>query len=824
MIMKASGKQIRLTVNWQRLIFSFRKLPALFLLWGLCEHVYSQNDSSEFLRHQFDVYRKQVLQEKLFVHTDKSVYLTGEILWFKIYEVDAFFHMPFAISAVAYVELLDKNDKPLLQAKLALNKGDGNGSFDLPVMLNSGNYKLRAYTNWMKNFSPDYFFEKTVMIINTQKITDSDQPPQTLQRHIDFFPEGGNLVNSLRSKVAFRVTDQYGKGMDCEGILMDNNGDSITSFRSLKFGIGNFSFTPVDRHTYKAVIRFAGGIQIEKELPQAYDKGFVMRLERKDSGHLEITVRQAKDSPANSSQLIYLFAHTRESIKWAGTKTVRNGKAVFLVDISKLGDGISQLTIFDDNRKPVCERLYFICPKKGLQLVVKKSDSIYDCRKKIKLNIFSEDRSGNPRQADLSLAVYRLDSLQSPDGVNIDNYLWLTSDLTGRIESPDYYFNNTEPETIEASDNLMLTHGWRRFRWEDVLQNRKPGFEFTPEYNGHSITGKITDSRSGLPGQHIDGFLSVPGNNTQFRNAKSDGRGRIKFEMKNFFGSSEIVVQTNPLHDSGYTIDIASPFADKYSSIPLPYFSMPENAPQSLLYASVNTQVQHLYADKKLQEFLMPAADTSAFYADPDDRYVLDNYTRFTTLEEIIREYVQGVNISKTAGKFSLVVSDKISQARLNGTPLVLIDGVPVFDIDKFINDYDPLKIYKLEVVKRKYFFGYKSFDGILAFTTYKGDLAGYELDRNAIVLNYEGLQLQRRFYSPEYENEEQLNNHLPDFRNLLYWNPEIKTNSQGNQEEEFYTSDLPGKYAMMVQGIDASGLTGCQLVLFEVRGKGKSK
>ncbi len=785
-------------------------------------HTFAQADSSLALLHQFDIYRKQVLQEKLFVHTDKSVYFAGEILWFKIYNVDAFFHMPLDISSVAYVEILDKNNKSLLQAKLALNKGDGNGSIFLPVNLNSGNYKLRAYTNWMKNFAPDYFFEKPVTIINSQKITDTISQQKIVKYDIGFFPEGGNLVNAIQSKVAFRIADQYGKGIDCDGILIDDNNDTILAFRPFKFGIGNFSFTPATYHTYKAVIIFTDGRKVVKELPRAYDNGYVMHLEHIDNGQLEITVRQPAGTGGDAGQLTYLFIHTRGSIKWVGSKAIQNGMAAFLVDCNKLGDGISQLTVFNKDKQPVCERLYFSYPKKKLQVAIHTDQPAYECRKKVNIDIFSGGQDGKPRQADLSLAVYRLDSLQTLDGINIDNYLWLTSDLGGGIESPDYYFKNKGLETEEAMDNLMLTHGWRRFKWEDVLQDRKPTFRFVPEYNGHIISGKITDGRTGLPGKKIDGFLSVPGTGIQFRNAISNSQGRIKFEMKNFYGSQEIIVQTNTQQDSGYRVDISSPFVDQYSANPLPYFSLPEKNLHSLLYGSINTQVQNLYVGNKLQQFRMPMTDSVGFYAPPDEKYLLDDYTRFTTLEEIITEYVLAVNISKRAGKFHLVVTNRFTKQKFDNDPLVLIDGVPVFDIDKFMTNVDPLKINKLEVVERKYFFGYQSFDGILNFTTYKGDLAGYELDPHAIATDYEGLQLQRKFYSPRYETEELSGSHLPDFRNLLFWAPEIKTNIYGKQEEGFYTSDLPGRFAIMVQGLDASGMTGSQVLLFDVKSRTK--
>ena len=160
---------------------------------------------------------------------------------------------------------------------------------------------------------------------------------------------------------------------------------------------------------------------------------------------------------------------------------------------------------------------------------------------------------------------------------------------------------------------------------------------------------------------------------------------------------------------------------------------------------------------------------------------------------------------------------DKITREELGDDPLVLVDGVPVFDMDKVMK-LDPLKMSRLDVLARRYILGYNSFDGIASFTTYKGDLNGFELDPHAIVVDYEGIQLQRKFYAPEYETEQQLTSHLPDFRNLLFWEPEVKTKSDGKETLGFYTSDLPGKYAIVLQGINASGMSGSQVVFFDVK------
>jgi hypothetical protein len=121
------------------------------------------------LQNNFAAYQKINLHEKIYVHTNKNVYLTGEILWFKIYNTDGSTNKMLDVSKVVYVELLDNKHNAVLQAKIAMSQGTGNGSFYIPFSLSNGNYQLRAYTNWMKNFEADYFFEKQVTIINPVK-------------------------------------------------------------------------------------------------------------------------------------------------------------------------------------------------------------------------------------------------------------------------------------------------------------------------------------------------------------------------------------------------------------------------------------------------------------------------------------------------------------------------------------------------------------------------------------------------------------------------------------------------------------------------------
>lgn len=772
-------------------------------------YAFCQNNISSSIENSFAQYAQNTLQEKVFVHTDKNFYLAGEIIWCKLYDVDASSHKPLDVSKVAYVELLDAANKPVLQAKICLSNGNGNGSLFIPVNINSGRYKLRAYTNWMKNFDVNYFFEKTISITNTQKTVEVTNTKPLLQYDVQFFPEGGNLVNNIQSKVAFKVTDQYGRGAAYSGAVVNENNDTLLRFKPSKFGMGNFIFIPSSDHAYKAIIQIENGNIITKELPQIYKEGFVLSVDDNKKDSITVTVK----CNIGNEREAFLFVHANDSVEMAERLVLQNGTASLSINKNNFSDGISHLTLFNSSKQPVCERLYFKYPVKKIQLTVSADEKGYDTRKKINLSITSADENKKSVAANLSVSVYRFDSLQSEEADNINSYLWLTSDLNGRIESPSYYFSRAA--TTEEIDDLMLTHGWRRFRWENVLQNKMPAFKFAPEYNGHLVSGRVIDTRTNTAAKNIMAYLSVPGLRTQFANCLSNDTGEVRFELKNFYASSEIIAQTKTTIDSFYRVDIFNPFSENYSSYSMLPYSLPQY-PNTLKSENISVQVQNVYGGNKINRFIIPSLDTTAFYYAPDQRYYLDDYTRFTTMEEVLREYVALVSVRRKDRSYHLPVLNVNTQQPFAEDPLILLDGVPVFNIDKLM-EFDPLKIKKLEVVNRKYFLGASAYEGILNWTTYNGDLAGFELDPHATIIDYEALQLQREFYSPVYETEKQKSSHLPDFRNVLYWAPNVVT-AQGKSQLNFYTSDLPGKYIVVLQGISSDGKSGYTTATFEVR------
>ena len=777
---------------------------------------YAQNPVTDSLQQQFSRFTQNTFTEKVYLHTDRNFYIAGEILWFKAYITDGILNAPADLSKVAYVDVIDISNKVFLQTKIALKSGKGNGSLYLPVNMPSGKYKIRSYTNWMKNADAAFYFEKAFTVVNAQSTAGLVVAGTTPEYDIQFFPEGGNLVKNVESKVAFRMTDKNGKGVQAfSGIVLNQNRDTIAVFNPSRFGIGYFNFTPADTHLYKAYITTPSGSTVVKDLPAAMEEGYTMKLRKADQGQVEVTVHSR--NTGNTASAVYLFIHTRGLVKNVQTKVLQNSSAHFIIAEDILGDGISHFTVFNNLRQPVCERLYFKNPLNRLVIHAKTNVPGYGMRKKVNVDVNSADSHNESIPANMSLAVYRLDSLQTSEQSDIFSYLWLSADLKGTVESPSWYFSGSD-STAEAMDNLMLTHGWRRFAWTAIQQNRLPTYKFLPEYTGHIITGKITDSATRKPLTDVIVYLSVPGDRTQFYASSSDANGNIRFYTREAYGPGEVILQPEGFSVSSYNIDINTPFQDQFSTKPLAALQLSAGLKNAIEQNSVNAQVQRKFLADQLRIYNLPQTDSIAFYGRPDEKYLLDDYTRFTTMEEVLREYVSGVLVGRAKGKFHLNVIDVVNNRLFKDNPLVLLDGVPVHDMDRIMS-YDPLKIRKLELVKRRYYYGPLVVDGILNFTTYKGNLPEFEVDSRAVILDYEGMQWQREFYSPLYETEAQAASRLPDFRNILYWCPDVITGKDGRAALTFFTGDVKGKYIGVIEGMSAGGKAGSSTFGFEVKG-----
>jgi len=744
----------------------------------------------------FEQFRSRVYQEKLFVHLDRETYLTGEFILASFFLVHADDHTLANTSAVAYMDVLDASGASVLETKIPLSQGRGSCSVFVPATLTSGKFQLRAYTKWMRNGGPAFFFTKELTIINPFTTPLSTAPPKN-KPAIRFFPEGGNVVNGIRQRFAFEVTDENGKGINFPGKLMNEQGEVVADLEPVHEGRGTFYITP--RAGDKYTPRFESVADLQFKFPQINQDGMVMELQRRDS-IVEVQIRSTGEF---ERERINILIHTRQLKPVSLSGVIKNNEARFEIPLTSFAEGVSHLTLFDSELHPICERLFFKPVKQPIAPTLQAPVSVTP-RGKTEIKI---QNTGNDASA--SITVYRLDSLTNKPAHGIVEYLWLTSDIPG-VNRPEQFFVNGESALAHA-DLLMMTKGWSRFKWESILSNQV-NLPHLPESSGHLVEGIVTD-QSNVPVPGINAVLASPGRKIDVLHATSNDKGQVSFQLKNFEGSRLLVGRTT--QPDVYLLQLKSPFETSRWESRNTTFTLSPKTAQTLTERSVSLQVQDVFYSERFHQ--IPAfKDTVAFYGKADKTYMLDDYTRFPVMEEVLREYVSEVWVRKRKDDFILKVVDRIKGGVFDEEPLVLIDGVPITTNEMM--KINPILVKKLDVITGRFFAGPVTYPGIVSFSTYGNDLNGIQLAPSLLQKAYEGFQMQREFYEPVYDSDEKQKSPMPDRRHVIAWKPIVNFKRDEAKTMNFYASDIPGTYVVVCEIIDKNGKAGTSMTTFVVR------
>ncbi|HPE76396.1 MAG TPA: hypothetical protein PLC80_09915, partial [Draconibacterium sp.] len=439
--------------------------------------------------------------EKIYLHTDRTNYNSGDDLWFKVYLVDADSHKPEALSKVAYVEIISPLAEILSTKIIKIDDGCGNGDFKLPIDLVSGEYTVRAYTTYMRNFDDAFFFRKKIYVKQVrQNIAgpgDSKQEEniedsikynsEILKPDVQFFPEGGYLVCGFLNQVGIKALGPDGKGIDISGTITDNSGKKVMEFSTLKFGLGMIKMIPRKGEKYKARI-FYNGDEYFYDLPNALNDGVVMQVNEEEDIYKVIVYSSLKNSAGNFS-----FISTQKNNVVSITEVPFNAAGkILIVPKDIFNEGIAQFTLLDSNNKPLCERLIFVEDSDfGLNVNLVPSKKEYRKRELVELDFSTEQSFYKMPEAKLSVAVAQLQAMPDNFELDIKSQLLLKSEIKGEIEQPGYYFHSDDPQRKKVLDLLMMTQGWRRFVWNDSLNTNTPALTF-PIETGLRFEGRIS--------------------------------------------------------------------------------------------------------------------------------------------------------------------------------------------------------------------------------------------------------------------------------------------------------------------------------------------
>lgn len=829
-------------------------------------------------------------REKLFLHLSQPYYGAGDTIRFKAYLTDAVFHRPDTLSNFLYVDLSDRLGTVVASRKIKRDSlGFANG-LPLPDTLPAGEYTLRAYTGWMLNFDPAFFFRRNLSVgsMRSERVRSSvaysgeqvivrfsdaegkpvrdasasyelfdragrrvggfrqrttstgalfvDLPhdsirnggsirmmldeggtvfrrtvflePETHDFAVGFFPEGGDLVDGVPRKVAFKAERSDGYPEDVRGSVLDSRGDTVVSFASEHDGMGAFLLCARQGETYRAVCR-AGRREITVALPEIRP-GACALTAAQSSGRI---LYKADGTVPRGSRLV---GHIRGDCCCVVPIDPQRPSGAILAD--SLPEGILHLLLVDSTGRPRSERLVFLKRTgKRERWTVTPDKPRYGKREKVRVGISLEDSDGKPVSADLSVSVtdrraVRYDSL----GDDIRTNLLLCSDVKGYVHNPGYYFLGDDPAAAHRLDLVMLTHGWRRFRAGN-LYDPEP---FSPKHfveRGQYLSGKVI----GIAGRAAPGALvsAVALNRDNVADAaQADDSGRFVLSGLDFADTVLFMVSAKTRRGKPtQRIDLDGLYPRPPLTDRPPFPDSAESVRKAVRDYLKQQKLQHTTIDgMKVYELegvevksVNPQKQQVTSFGALYDTIKMSKYKPIT-LYNYVCSYMPEVHREKDLLYLKRMDWDqelKYALAQLNvNRQIVDLDYLKNYLID----DVDYIYVAKDTDWRTKHA---RQINAGINLPTYPyridiflkpGRKYGIPDTQTCKVVGYsENIE----FYHPVYDTPEKVNDGNSDNRTTLYWNPYVETDPDGNTTIEFYTNDTDqADYDIDIEGIAPDG------------------
>jgi hypothetical protein len=805
-----------------------------------------ENDFIRSIKKKLNTYNEQMPQDRVYLQFDKPMYEPGDNIWFSAFVRDGATLKASSKSDIVHVEFLNPKGTVEKTINIIAKNGVAAGDFSLDEEALGGIYKVRAYTNWMKNESPDKAFEKELQVqdvvlpnlkmkldferkafgagdeviakieLNTNEnkplsnhsikfvanldgkqiiakadATDADgiqyikfNLPKELKTNdgllnvmidyngstesisrsipivlnkikLDLFPEGGDLVSGLKTKVAFRALNEFGKPADVEGEVLNDKGTKVASFSSFHQGMGAFDFTPKANEKYSVKITKPENITQTFEMPAALERGYVMNV---DANKNDVTVLLN----TTETEELSLVAQVRGKMYYSTVVSAKKGENKITFPTANFPMGVAQITLFDSKGIERAERLAFVNKDKQLAVSIETEKEKYLPREKVKMKIIVKDERGMPMPAVLSMAVVNDQFLSFADDKtgNILSQLLLQEDIKEKVEEPAFYFSKKEAKADEALDYLLMTSGWRHFTWEKIITEAVPAVAYASERA--IISGTVLDAYTGKP---IANSKIKVGNGAEYF---TDDNGKFIFNK-----------------------------IDLYAPVMLTYSADNYAAQSQYVYNYTQNMSMYLYDNKYYNNYYYKTVPSSSARGSRDDMDAMVPMVQ----EGAGMANVENLKAMEKPNKNIVFKENKKSKA----------PGVPQQNRNENANNVNVVakeqqkadkkgELAKAEAKDERFVAGKKR--KIMAEDALFDEENQWQQPQ--IVSYYRA----RAFAAPVYDKEENVEMRT-DFRNTIYWNPTVEVDKSGTKTVEFYTSDDITSFRTTVEGISTDGTVG---------------
>lgn len=789
------------------------------------------------------------VSEKVYLHIDRVSYTSGDDIWFKAYVVDPSTNKLSINTNKLYVELIAPDASIIRKRTVRIENGTGHGDFQLNDSIPSGRYRIRAYTNFMRNYDEHFFFLKEITILSPYDEAEGlNNTIKPVDNKIDvrFFPEGGSLVDNVTSRIAFKAVNALGKGTDVTVKLYSPSGEQLAVFNSIHKGMGYFNIQPGFGNTYYAVVQSGDSTETRASLPQSFPTGLVIRtLINKDKDLILTVSTNEATLPLLNGVDLSVNISSRNLINKLNKIRINSLVNHFLIPLDSIPDGIIRVTLSGAEGLPLCERLVFLQKNGDVKLNISPDKKVYKPREKItaEISLSGDSTFTGTGEFSFSAAEEQFTDNSSPWPASIASWFLLESDVRGRVEEPSYYFDPDNKNRLRDLDILLMTQGWRDFRWKyDSLSS------FSHEA-GFTISGKVKRIANNKPVEGAKVSLGLFSNySKEFLSANTDTEGSFRFEDLIITGLTEATLSSTDKDDKAQgrisvdpviyeppaieeinadTIELSLNTKD-YSSLQQEATFRLNDLKKYKLSDTLNIGEVTITAKRAETAQEVRVKESRSVYSTPDKEIkVSEAAENFTgDVFNFISGKIAGVSVIRGQDPCSIYYPDDADvfirgqfiletkncgfgkNVILKRGALVLLDGFEVIPDNLASVLALPMNIIdRIDVLNSSSLYGMRGANGVLNIITKTGiRRASEKPSPNYIHTVVNGYDLPRIFYSPNYENKTE-QTFLPDHRSTIFWEPDIIIENNSKPTLHYFNADNPAKISIVVEGITQEGI-----------------
>lgn len=786
----------------------YKWILVCFCFYGVSIHAQNPSNIEELAKEYSEYFALD--REAVFLHLNKTTVAFGESLWFSAYVFSPKFAAPSFQTTNLHVNLYNSEGNLMEAQTVFIQNGKGAGYFELDSLYTPGQYVVRASTKYMDNFQEELFFSQSITVLGT------NAPPRTTRKYdLQLLPEGGHLVANVINTVGVKLIDNSGKGVFfTNGKILNAENDTINTFKSNRFGLSKFRFTPKLGHEYRAVLTTEYGKEIEKALPNAEALGMNLSTNTLLPTGMVFSIK-TNQATKNKIQNTPFFLAIHQNGRMKAFELAFSGeslKATLSVPNKEFYAGTNIITVFNSNMEPILERLVF--NKNGLKR--KKVEAFHKTtqRDSLLLGLATKDSLGL-HSLSISVLPGGTDAYHPDNG--IISAFYIEPYIRGDLEEGSYYFSRDIEQRRRNYDLdlLMLTQGWSKYSWKNTFQNT-PTELFEPE-SGFTIIGKINGRNKKKENQI---FLKSPENdlfavlelqpnggfklaNTFLKDSTSIGFGLLN-EKNDKTSKPSIYLRVlpakdrNPLEGIKIVDAVFESSEEKNEASP--------TLPKNFLKDAVTLEA--ILLEGKIEE---EEEDEPAYTGMAQKTKITEKLgNRYYYITDLIRS--KGFRIKRTAFSIS-ISSTRGMNLRGPNSPTIYLNGVRLSDF-VWLMDIKTSDVEALYVNKSGLGHGMNGAGGVIHIETKTDLLPKKSKETTGATLVKNGFTSNKEFYAPKYRSYT-----APAFEKLgaIDWFSNLSLDQNGRAKIKIYNT-LQTSLKLFISGITAEGALISEEIMVEVR------